>query len=125
MTPGYKVTLSVGTEYDKHGMPITPTQRVKALSRLRIKLAEMFGGYTETTHNGGWINPDSQLVQETSVSFQMIIGEDKLKLVSSAANWARVLLLQEQVLVTREAIEFEFMDLAAIARVNQTFSETF
>jgi hypothetical protein len=110
MKHGNRVTITVGTGVDKYGMAIRPIAKQQALSRLRIRFATIFGGYTETEHNGGWIY-EGQLVQEASTSFQFVVDHDKLHLVGSAANWARVLLLQEQVLITREPLEYQFYDV--------------
>lgn len=108
MIQGFRVTIMVGTGTDKYGLPIKLSDAARALARIRIKLAQAFGGYTETAHNGGWVNPEGDLVQETSVSFTTIIDETKVAEIPKAAEWARVLLLQEQVLVTLEPVQYEF-----------------
>lgn len=107
-TLGYKVRFTVGLEFGKSGC--TNKGVAEAIKLARTALAVAFGGFTETLHNGGWISKDDTYVGERGLTFEVVIPGDKCPLVESFADYLRRELDQEQVLVTKEPIEFEFYD---------------
>lgn len=108
MSQGYRVVFTVGTGTDKLGLEISEQSKFAYLIYSREWLAKTFGGYTETEHSGGWIDPRGKLIQESSVSFTVIVDGDLTK-VDLAAQRLLWMFQQEQVLVTKEPIEYEFV----------------
>ena len=70
-------TLYVGVEKDGGGKPLNPVVKARAMLHIRKTAATMFGGYTLTHIEGGWVNPQGELIMEGAV---------RLDLYAEAAN---------------------------------------
>lgn len=105
-TLGYRIRFTAGLEFTKDGC--YNADLGKAIDLARTSAAIAFGGFTETIHNGGWISPAGKYVSERGITFEVVIPTDKCSLVESFADYLRREFNQEQILVTKEPIEFEF-----------------
>lgn len=55
----------------------------------RRKLADSFGGYTATVGEGGWVDPDGQLVEERVVVYTVAVERGLPDLFRTATEEAR------------------------------------
>jgi len=62
----------------------TMSDRVAAHGKIRKRMAETFGGYTQTEGSGGWVAPDGKLVKEVVAIYDVAI------LPSQNAELARI-----------------------------------
>lgn len=108
MTQGYRVRYTVGLEFTKDGCANTEVGKV--IEQARKYAAKLFGGYTETLHNGGWYSPDGELVTERGLTFEVVIDPEKTPFVtvSNFATYLRTGFKQEVVLVVKEPVEYAF-----------------
>lgn len=66
----HKITITAGITQDRDGNSIHDS--LSKLQRIRNKMAREFGGYTETSTYGGWINPKGELVEEIGRQFVIL-----------------------------------------------------
>ncbi len=96
-----RITFSIGQGKTKHGTPIEnlPTLWPKAY----LRLAEVYGGYTAKFCYGGWIDPEGELIQETSLVLEVVTDiDDSHEIV---AGYLGEIFEQSCVLVTVENLE--------------------
>lgn len=62
----YKITITAGVGFTADGSPIDAGKLAMILAELRVAFARQFGGYTETTGHGGWVDDAGALVEEES-----------------------------------------------------------
>jgi len=98
-----RITFTIGIGMDKHGSHIHRAEELLNLASRRV--AETFGGYTLTRGSGGWIAPNGELVEESSVVFSVVTEEHREVYASSVAVFLRDLFSQECVLVTVEDLQ--------------------
>lgn len=60
-------TITFGVERDRSANVIPRNQVNSAISDILKEAVTTFGGYTSTLASGGWIDPNGQLVEETSL----------------------------------------------------------
>lgn len=109
MEKKYEIKFYVGTEENKHNLPISRESREKYLSAAREFLAREFGAFTEYAHFGAWLHPAGSLVSEGGVTFVVISVDLETDKVRQSAEVLRHIFYQSAVLVTRAAIEGEFI----------------
>lgn len=68
----YKFTFTAGTGVTHDGSTITSGELLEASVRIRTELANRFGGYTETSGMGGWVDDNGHLVEESSRTWECI-----------------------------------------------------
>lgn len=71
----HKLTIIVGVQENAQGDIISDKDRALGLRNTRALLASEYGGYTETTTMGGWLNPEERLVTELGRKFEVYAEE--------------------------------------------------
>lgn len=102
----FEVKIYVGTGKDKDGAELTPHFVETRLNRVRFQLASEFGGYSEYSHNGGWIH-NGQLIQEPGVTFVVVTNEEIHD--AGIVRFIRDEFRQTAVLVTKTPVVSEFV----------------
>ena len=102
----FEVKIYVGIGKDKDGVPLEPAFVETRLDRVRFQLAAEFGGFSEYSHNGGWIE-DHQLIQEPGVTF--VVVTDNVTVIRGIAWHIRDTFRQTAVLVTKTVVDSEFV----------------
>lgn len=70
----HKIALYVGLGYDGEGVPLMPHIEGAGLEAIRMRLAQMAGGYSEQGMSGGWIDPDTgKRTDEETAYFEAVI----------------------------------------------------
>ncbi len=112
--PQNKVTFGIGQKFDKAGIELFALG-VKKYSPLyfkqlaRAKTAEVFGGYSEISASGGWVNAKGLLVTEPSVLFVVYTDKD-YDVCETHAEWLAELFDQESVMLAVEPVtELQFV----------------
>lgn len=68
--------ITIGTQESKTGGFIDPAIRRDALHNVKAFAAREFGGYTIVESSGGWINPDGDLVTESSIVLTVCVPRE-------------------------------------------------
>ncbi len=106
-----RVSYHVGTGFNSHGNQLTDLDaRFKSA---RMGLAGLFGGFTEVSGTGGWIDGKGILVLEPSTTYA--VYTDDLAAVDIAAELLRVTFDQSSVLVARDTVTMAFHEAKPIA----------
>lgn len=78
------ITLTIGTGFDKDNNPLTnPEDKLKDI---RKTIALAFGGYTEASAFGGWVNPKGVLVEEPTKVFSIATDKEEEECVQVSAT---------------------------------------
>ena len=77
------------------------------LHKAKLHAAQVFGGYSLSKVDGGWISPTGELVQETSWKWEVFTDLDTE--VRAFAVYLRESFRQECVLVIKHRVEGEFI----------------
>lgn len=65
--------IGFGIEYDRHNRMIDSQRLENAMRSIKGDAALLFGGYTLTPVDGGWMNPETgQLVEERGYTLSLI-----------------------------------------------------
>ena len=113
-----RLSITVGLGFDTNGQLITPQSRMLALTNVRVYMARMFGGYTETQGYGGWINDAGELIEEESVTFTSVITDETTnengvaKRAGMAAEYVRNAFNQTSVLLVKDEVGAFFIEKA-------------
>jgi len=108
MTKGYRITYSVGIGLDLEGLPVLNLD--KKIKLAKTEAAVTFGGFDLSYRSGGWIDGEGKYIEEPAAIFTAIIGEDKLYAIEDFAVFLRLEFNQTSVLMTRQPIDFEFVE---------------
>lgn len=100
MTNQSQFSLYIGVGETKDGYAITKTERKNGELSIKQWAAELFGGYSMLQLNGGWINPNNELVQEPAIKLEILTKTDNATLVREFAKQCKELFNQEHVLMT-------------------------
>lgn len=114
-----KATFYIGIERDGEGRQIDPARRALALDTLRRAAADVFGGYSLSHIEGGWINDKGALVAEGALRLE--VYTDKAQVECRAfGERARAMFDQSAVLMdvaTAPGVEMVAAPVAENARV--------
>ena len=83
-------------------------------NRLKKALCRLFGGYTATASNGGWMSPDGTLYEEPGVVYTVAMdsaGNGRLRVIAQALA---LLASQECIYVQYTSGQVVFIDSAGI-----------
>lgn len=103
-----RLTITAGTGEDRNGNAIPGDKLAQAMAEIRGRLAATFGGFSEFTGQGGWINGDGRLVMEPCARF--VVLTDDGHGTDAAARMVQRALNQASVLVEVETIAAEFVN---------------
>lgn len=104
-----KIEIVFGIEKDSKGASLDPLMVMAALRAIRHDAAKTFGGYTETSTVGGWIDSQETLVEEAgrkleiyadTASYEMEVKARKAAL--ELAGYIREKLLQQAVVLVMD-----------------------
>ncbi len=101
MPQKHKVTFAIGQRFDRVGVEIFSLGLKKNLAR--NKTAELFGGYSELTAEGGWVNGKGILITEPSMLLVVYTDLD-YDVCEIHAEWLAELFNQESVMVAVEPV---------------------
>lgn len=106
---GWKVYIGAGVTFNSAGDRISDVQREIALQGIRAIAAQLFGGYTLTRVQGGWIGGSGRLITEDGIGLTCYSSEDFSKeLQKKAKTLAQAVkngLSQEAVVLAIEPVE--------------------
>lgn len=69
----YLITIVAGTTWDKYGQALGGADFFDGVERIRRKLTDNFGGYTETKTVGGW-HDGEMIVEEPGRQWSALTG---------------------------------------------------
>lgn len=69
----YLITIVVGTTWDKYGQALSGADFFDGVERIRRKLTDNFGGYTETKGVGGWFDGE-MVIEEPGRTWTTLTG---------------------------------------------------
>lgn len=105
----FEVKFYLGLGKDRDGNTLSPEFVRTRLSRVRQRLAMEFGGYTEYSHMGGWVEDRATGYVVTEVGVTFVVVTDSIGLVRDTAAAIRDGFDQSAVLVTMTKVESEFV----------------
>lgn len=98
----YRLTFTAGIGKTHDGRSIDEVTARRRVGLIRRGLAEGFGGYTETSARGGWIDSAGQLVEEPARTWTVFTERNAL--AEGTAQWIADVLEQESVVMTEELL---------------------
>jgi len=80
-------TLFIGTESDRNGDKIDARVARTAIRAIKLAALKLFGGYSISSVDGGWIDPKTGLpVEEIALRLELIIDGDPAKRLTPVAS---------------------------------------
>lgn len=112
-TKGLKIHFGFGRGQRKNGQAITIAESRLAMSLLKHEAARLFGGYSFTRIEGGWVNPAGKLVEEPGGILEVVTTRDyrsMVKLAKAFRETIKQVLDQEAIVLT--ITECKFTEIA-------------
>lgn len=104
----YKITF--GTEYNKEGETLILTDKQeKDMKTLQQDITDHFGGMSIIGHRGLFKHDNGEMVNEDSLSYEIVASDKDRKLIVSIAEDIKEILNQESVLLTETKINAVFI----------------
>lgn len=98
----HRITFTCGTGFDCNGKPLDDLTKTRAKKAVRTGLASGFGGYSETTGHGGWLDDSGSLVEEQNVTWVVIASS--IEHAESTAGWIAGCFNQSAVMLQVETL---------------------
>lgn len=68
----YRISIITGVGEDASGVVLAKDTVENGLNRIRTRLSQEAGGFTESSVNGGWLNGDGRVVTEPGRRFEIL-----------------------------------------------------
>lgn len=81
-----KIIFTIGTSFDSSNKPISHQAFEMLQHKTFQTLATLYGGYTSTITNGGWIDDNKRLVNDASLQIQVLTETPNLETVTRQAK---------------------------------------
>ena len=105
----FEVKFYLGLGKDRDGNTLSSEFVRTRLSRVRQRLAMEFGGYTEYSHAGGWVEDRATDYVVTEIGATFVVITDNAGIVRDTAAAIRDEFRQSAVLVTMSKVESTFV----------------
>ena len=106
----YKLTF--GTEMDKFGNTIKHIEtKAAGLEEIKTDICKLFGGYSIISHKGGYAYESGDLVEETSMTIEILADADEATMfkIEVIATRLKQLFNQESVLLVFSNVTSSFL----------------
>lgn len=74
----HKVEFGFGVGEDASGRLLLQSEVAIGMQKICQHAADLFGGYTITKTQGGWVNPAGRLVEERGITLSALIEIDQV-----------------------------------------------
>lgn len=105
-----EIKFTIGIGKDKNGKAIPEADATLFEARACKQVARVFGGYTSTRANGGWIDPGGNLIEERSLVITTVTDKPQSRIeYRILAEDFKAMFNQDCVMVTRKVIQMELI----------------
>jgi hypothetical protein len=110
-------TLFIGTQKDTDGHALNPIAVSRALLEIKREAARIFGGYSASIVQGGWLNEKGQLIEEDALRLELSPREEISFKVYDFAAWCGNLLNQSCVLLVSNVASQSYVDASPLVKI--------